>query len=51
MVASNSPMEKAGLGYGNLRNTFKRITAACSDEKERQICHGTAGQTYCMDDV
>lgn len=46
MASSNFPVDKAGLTYRTLWNTFKRICAACSPEEKRQIFSGTARRVY-----
>ncbi|WP_179403713.1 amidohydrolase family protein [Burkholderia guangdongensis] len=49
MAASNFPVEKAGCTYGAIWNTFKRITAGCSDDEKASIFSGTAKRVYQLD--
>lgn len=46
MASSNFPVEKAGVGYRTIWNTFKRITAGCSEDEKRKIFGGTARRVY-----
>ena len=46
MAASNFPVDRAGFGYDVLWNTFKRITAGCSDSEKAMIYAGTARRVY-----
>ncbi|XAH21976.1 amidohydrolase family protein [Xylophilus sp. GW821-FHT01B05] len=46
MASSNFPVEKAGMAYGTLWNTFKRLTAGCSDDEKQLIFSGTARRIY-----
>lgn len=46
MVESNFPVEKMGIGYGPLWNTFKRITAGASEAEKAAIYSGTAKRVY-----
>lgn len=46
MVASNFPVDKAGLTYGTVWNMFKRITAGCSADEKRLIYGDTARRIY-----
>jgi L-fuconolactonase len=46
MVESNFPVEKMGIGYGPLWNTFKRITAGASDAEKAAIYSETAKRVY-----
>ncbi len=46
MVESNFPVEKMGIGYGPLWNTFKRITSNASDSEKAAIYSGTAKRVY-----
>lgn len=50
MAASNFPIEGAGMTYGALWNTFKRITAGCSPDEKRLIYGDTARRIYRLDD-
>ena len=45
---SNFPVDKWGVGYRVLWNTFKRIAAkmALSDEEKKLIFHDTAAKVY-----
>ncbi|AHG64122.1 amidohydrolase family protein [Advenella mimigardefordensis] len=49
MASSNFPVEKAGVPYGTLWNTFKRVTAGCSEYEKKMIFSGTARRFYNMD--
>jgi L-fuconolactonase len=49
MASSNFPVEKAGVPYGTVWNTFKRITADCSDSERKLIFGGTARRVYRLD--
>ena len=46
MVESNFPVEKMGIGYGALWNTFKRITAGASEAEKAAIYSETAKRVY-----
>lgn len=46
MVASNFPVDKAGMGYGTVWNMFKRITSGCSQGEKQAIFSGTAQRLY-----
>ena len=46
MVESNFPVEKMGIGYGPLWNTFKRITSNASDSEKTSIYSETAKRVY-----
>lgn len=46
MVSSNFPVERVGLTYGTIWNTFKRLTAGASDEEKRLIYSATARRVY-----
>jgi L-fuconolactonase len=46
MASSNFPVEKAGMSYRTLWNTFKRLTAGCSEDEKRLIFSGTARRVY-----
>ena len=48
MFESNFPVDKWGVGYRVLWNTFKRIAAkmALSDEEKKLIFHDTAAKVY-----
>jgi L-fuconolactonase len=45
-IGSNFPVEKAGVAYGALLNTFKRITAGCSRSEREALFGGTARRLY-----
>ncbi len=49
MVESNFPVEKMGIGYGAMWNTFKRITAGASAAEKAAIYSGTAKRVYKLD--
>jgi L-fuconolactonase len=49
MASSNFPVDKAGMGYGTLWNTFKRTTRGCSADERRMIFSGTAKRVYRLD--
>jgi predicted TIM-barrel fold metal-dependent hydrolase len=49
MASSNFPVEGAGMTYGTLWNTFKRITARCSADEKRLIYGDTARRIYRLD--
>lgn len=49
MVSSNFPVEKAGVPYGTLWNTFKRLTASCSADEKKLLFAGTAKRVYRME--
>jgi len=46
MFESNFPVDKAGIGYTTLWNTFKRITAGWSADERAALFHGTAARFY-----
>lgn len=46
MVASNFPVDKAGLTYGTVWNMFKHITVGCSAEEKQKLYAGTAQRIY-----
>lgn len=46
MVESNFPVEKMGIGYAALWNTFKRITKGASEPEKDAIYSGTARRVY-----
>ena len=46
MASSNFPVDRAGIPYGTLWNTFKRIAAGCSVDEKRQILAGSAKRIY-----
>ena len=46
MVSSNFPVEKAGVPYGILWNTFKHIAASLSVSEKNMLFSGTAKQVY-----
>lgn len=46
MFESNFPVDKRGVGYVPLWNSFKRITANYSVEEKRDLFHDTAARAY-----
>lgn len=46
MVSSNFPVDKAGVPYGILWNTFKRIAASLSLPEKSMLFSGTAKRVY-----
>lgn len=46
MFESNFPVDSATCSYPTLWNTFKRITAACSEDEKNQLFSGTAIRVY-----
>jgi L-fuconolactonase len=48
MVESNFPVERMGIGYGPLWNTFKLITANASSDEKAAIYSETAKQVYSL---
>jgi hypothetical protein len=44
-----SPVDKMGIGYATLWNTFKRITAGCSHTEKLALYSGTAKRLYHLD--
>ena len=50
MVASNFPVERAGIPYGVLWNAFKRITASCSPDEKAMLFGSTACRVYQLDE-
>jgi predicted TIM-barrel fold metal-dependent hydrolase len=42
MFESNFPVEKMGIGYAALWNTFKRVGAGASDDEKRALFSGNA---------
>lgn len=46
MVASNFPVEKAGITYATAMNTFMRLFAGCTEDSLNMLCHGTASRVY-----
>jgi predicted TIM-barrel fold metal-dependent hydrolase len=46
MLESNFPVEKMGVSFKVLWNTFKRITAAFSDTEKARLFSGTARDFY-----
>lgn len=49
MASSNFPVEKAGVTYNVIWNTFKRLTAGCSVDEKRHIFSETAKRVYRLD--
>jgi predicted TIM-barrel fold metal-dependent hydrolase len=46
MFESNFPVEKMGIGWLALWNTFKRIAAGASPDEKRALFHDTAQRIY-----
>ena len=46
MFESNFPVEKLSVSYGALWNSFKRISAGCSDRERAALFHDTAQRVY-----
>ena len=46
MFESNFPVDKAGIGYTTLWNSFKRVTAGWSPAERAALFHGTAARFY-----
>lgn len=46
MVASNFPVEKAGVTYTSIWNMFMRVFSGCSEGELQQLCNDTARRTY-----
>ena len=46
MFESNFPVEKMGIGWATLWNTFKRIAAGASTEEKIALLSATARRTY-----
>lgn len=46
MVESNFPVDKVGIGYAALWNSFKRILASLSMQEKNAVFHGTASRVY-----
>ena len=46
MFESNFPVDKRGVGYVPLWNSFKLIAAGCSAEEKRDLFHNTAARAY-----
>jgi predicted TIM-barrel fold metal-dependent hydrolase len=46
MFESNFPVEKMGVGYGTLWNTFKRLAAGASDDEKLALFSATARRAY-----
>jgi predicted TIM-barrel fold metal-dependent hydrolase len=46
MFESNFPVEKMGIGWRALWNTFKRIAAGASEDEKRALFHDTAKRVY-----
>lgn len=46
MVASNFPVEKAGIPYGTIWNMYAKIAAGCSEEELQHLFHRTARRIY-----
>ena len=46
MAGQHFPVEKMGIGYGPLWNTFKHITSGASDAEKAAIYSQTAKRVY-----
>lgn len=46
LFESNFPVEKMGIGWVALWNSFKRIAAGCSEDEKRALFAGTARRAY-----
>ena len=46
MFESNFPVDKRGVGYVPLWNSFKLIAADCSADEKRDLFHDTAARAY-----
>jgi predicted TIM-barrel fold metal-dependent hydrolase len=46
MFESKFPVEKMGIGWAALWNTFKRIVAGASAEEKQALFSGTARRVY-----
>ncbi len=46
MFESNFPVDKRGVGYVPLWNSFKVIAASCSADEKRDLFHDTAARAY-----
>jgi predicted TIM-barrel fold metal-dependent hydrolase len=51
MLESNFPPDKKSCDYGVLWNTFKRVTAAYSEDEKDALYRGTATEAYRLADV
>ena len=46
LFESNFPVEKMGVGYGEIWNAFKRLAAGASETEKRALFAGTAARVY-----
>ena len=46
LFESNFPVEKMGIGYGEIWNAFKRLAAGASADEKRALFAGTAKRVY-----
>ena len=46
LFESNFPVEKMGIGYGEIWNAFKRLAAGASTDEKRALFAGTAERVY-----
>jgi predicted TIM-barrel fold metal-dependent hydrolase len=46
LFESNFPVEKMGIGYGEIWNAFKRLAAGASMDEKRALFAGTAARVY-----
>ena len=48
MFESNFPVEKMGVGYTALWNTFKRLAESASESERHDLFAGTAQRIYSL---
>ena len=46
MFESNFPVDKRGVGYVPLWNSFKLIASSCSTDEKRDLFYNTAARAY-----
>jgi predicted TIM-barrel fold metal-dependent hydrolase len=46
MFESNFPVDKVGVSYRTLWNTFKRVASGCSESEKSALFHDTAATFY-----
>jgi predicted TIM-barrel fold metal-dependent hydrolase len=49
MFESNFPVEKMGIGYAGLWNSFKRMVSGASADEKKALFSGTASRAYRLD--
>ena len=49
MFESNFPVDKMGIGFAALWNSFKRLTGGASAEEKEALFSGTARRVYRLD--